>query len=107
MDMGNNQRKRGLFGNKSSNKGSSIGASTGKFIDMSLQKVFSGIIILLVVFALLWVLLGGINQRKFVEAVFTGARSIGEKITKQVTPDKVDVNKDGVYIRPNGGGTNE
>lgn len=52
--------------------------------------------ILLVIF----VLTGGINQRKFLEGVYELSQKIGINLGNKVSTDNIEINEDGVYIKP-------
>ena len=55
----------------------------------------------LVVLLILFILFGGINQRKFFETATKWSKTIGTKISQVFNPDKnIIVNDDGVYVDP-------
>ena len=49
---------------------------------------------------ILFVLLGGINQRKFIETVYRISQRWGETISQWFNPDSIVVNNDGIYLDP-------
>lgn len=59
-----------------------------------------GIVIGVVI--VLFVLLGGINQRSFIETMMNFAHTVGDKFTSWIDKGDIDVNSDGVYIVPAG-----
>lgn len=54
---------------------------------------------LIVVLLILFILLGGINQRKTWEAAKRLGANVGQTVASWFNPDSVDVNDDGVYIK--------
>lgn len=64
------------------------------------ELITVGIVILLILF----ILFGGINQRKFVKTASEWSQTIGQKVQQILNPDDVMVTDDGVYVDPNGDG---
>lgn len=52
---------------------------------------------------ILFILLGGINQRKFFETMKNIGVNIGEKVASWIHPDDIQVEDDGIYLRPGSG----
>ena len=75
----------------------SIGEETG-------QAVFKAVMVIIGVGLVLFVLLGGINQRKFLESIFRIGSNIGEKTEKVTSPDIIDITDDGIYLNPDKAG---
>ena len=64
-----------------------------------------GIITVVVVGALiLFILFGGINQRKAWETMKEWGETIGQKVSEWINPDQVIFTDDGVYVDPDGDG---
>lgn len=59
---------------------------------------------IIVIALILFILFGGINQRKFVETMGRWSKTIGEKFQQIVHPDQVIINDDGVYYDVDGDG---
>ena len=57
-----------------------------------------------IVALILFILFGGINQRKFVETMGRWSKTIGQKFQQIVHPDNVIINDDGVYYDVDGDG---
>lgn len=87
-----------IFGKKSSGN-SSTGSSSKGSSQFSFSSLLFTIISILVI---AYVLMGGINQRKFVKGVFDMAKTIGLTLSGQSENalDMIEVNEDGVYIKP-------
>lgn len=66
--------------------------------------IFDLIGAVVVVGLILFILFGGINQRRFVETMDKWAQTIGYKFQQIVHPDQVIVNDDGVYYDVDGDG---
>ena len=58
----------------------------------------------LIVILILFILFGGINQRKFVETMGQWSQTIGEKFQQIFHPDQVIIDDDGVYYDVDGDG---
>ena len=82
--------------NEQKNSGS-IGEETG-------QAVFKVILTIIGVGLVLFILLGGINQRKFLESIFQIGSNIGEKTENITSPDIIDITDDGIYLNPDKAG---
>ena len=62
-----------------------------------LWKFLTGIgVVLLIAF----ILLGGINQRKFINTMGKWSQTIGEKLSGFIHPEKLEVTEDGIYYNP-------
>lgn len=83
-----------IFGNKG--KMSSGGGSGGRGIG-GLADIIVSIVVFL---AILFVLMGGINQRKFIESTFKLGEDIGKTVSGWFGADNIEINEDGVYIKP-------
>ena len=59
---------------------------------------------IVVVALILFILFGGINQRKFVETMGKWSKVIGYKFQQIVHPDQVIINDDGIYYDVDGDG---
>lgn len=66
--------------------------------------IFDLVAAAVVVGLILFILFGGINQRKFVETMGRWSQTIGEKFQQIVHPDQVIINDDGVYYDVDGDG---
>lgn len=69
------------------------------------NDLWKAIGILLAVGVLLFVLMGGINQRKAVEWFMEFGRRIGDTVDSWFNPDDIVVNDDGIYYKPGSGGS--
>lgn len=58
--------------------------------------------IIIGILLVLFILLGGINQRAFVETMMNFAKTVGDKFTSWVDKGDVDITSDGIYIKPAG-----
>ena len=58
--------------------------------------------VILIIVLILFIFLGGINQRKTIQWFKDFGANIGNTISKWFNPDKVEVNGDGIYYRPDG-----
>ena len=66
-------------------------------------KDLGGLIAGLILAALVaFILLGGINQRAFVETMFKWSEVVGHKVSSWFESGGVEVTEDGVYLNPNG-----
>lgn len=66
-------------------------------------KDLGGLIAGLIVAALVaFILLGGINQRAFVETMFKWSEVVGHKVSSWFESGGIEVTEDGVYLNPNG-----
>ena len=83
---------------KNKDGGGSSGGGTGKLSD----NVWTLCITILVILLILFVFLGGINQRKAIEWVKDFSENIGKTVSGWFNPDNIEVNEDGVYYRPDG-----
>lgn len=70
------------------------------------EAAYQFIVSILIFFVILFVLFGGINQRKFVEAVGRMGNTISEFVGKLINPEALNVTDDGVYIDPDKLGDN-
>lgn len=61
------------------------------------SSLITGLIVALII---IFVLLGGINQRKTWEAAQRLGSNIGHTISSWFSADDIEVNDDGVYIKP-------
>ena len=62
-------------------------------------SLFAGIFAVLLI---AFILMGGINQRKFAQTMDKWSTNIGNKVSEWIKPDsKVIVNDDGIYVDPN------
>lgn len=61
--------------------------------------IIAGIILALLI---AFILLGGINQRGFVEAIFQWSDTVGHKISQWIEDSGIEVTDDGIYVNPNG-----
>lgn len=68
------------------------------------NDLWKAIGIVLAVGVLLFVFMGGINQRKAIEWVMEFSRRIGDTVSSWFNPEDVVVNDDGVYYIPGSGG---
>lgn len=68
------------------------------------NDLWKAIGIVLAIGVLLFVFMGGINQRKAIEWVMEFSRRIGDTVSSWFNPDDVVVNDDGVYYIPGSGG---
>lgn len=66
------------------------------------QDAWKAVGIIIAVLVVLFVLLGGINQRAFLDTMINFATNIGDKFTSWVDKGDIEVNSDGIYIRPAG-----
>ena len=78
---------------KNKQNSGSIGEETG-------QAVFKVVLVIIGVGLVLFILLGGINQRKFLESIFRIGSNIGEKTENITSPDIIDITDDGIYLNP-------
>ena len=62
----------------------------------SVGLVVVGILLILFIF------LGGINQRKAITWIVDFSQNIGHKVSSWFNPDNIEINDDGVYYRPDG-----
>ena len=88
------------WGAKKSERSSGGGSGGGKGVNT--DGLFGAIITVLIIAAILFVFLGGINQRKAVEWLFNFAQNIGNTVSSWFNPENIDVTDDGVYYRPDG-----
>lgn len=70
------------------------------------EALYSFIISVLLFFVALFVLFGGINQRKFLIAVQNMGTTISEFVGHMIKPDSINITDDGVYIDPDKLGEN-
>ena len=84
--------------NKDGGGSSGSGGGTGKLSD----SVWTLCITILAILLILFVFLGGINQRKAIEWVKDFSENIGKTVSGWFNPDNIEVNEDGVYYRPDG-----
>ena len=66
------------------------------------EDIFKLVGVLLAVGVILFILLGGINQRKAWEAMKKWANNVGRTVAGWFSKGDIEVNDDGVYWRPNG-----
>lgn len=66
------------------------------------DAIWSVGIVVVGILLLLFIFLGGINQRKAINWFFDFSHNVGHKISSWFDPDKVEVSDDGVYYRPDG-----
>ena len=64
--------------------------------------LWGAIITVIIILAIAFVFLGGVNQRKVVEWFFDFSHNIGSTFQSWFNPDNIDVTDDGVYYRPDG-----
>lgn len=69
---------------------------------LNTEGLWSAIITVIIILAIAFVFLGGVNQRKVIEWFFDFSSNIGEKFQEWFNPDNIDVTDDGVYYRPDG-----
>ena len=67
----------------------------------SIWELVGGIAVVLLV---IFILLGGINQKAFIETASEWAQTIGQKFQEVIHPDQVLVEDDGVYYDLDGDG---
>lgn len=75
------------------------GSGGGKLNTDGLFSFIAGTILVLLI---IFVLLGGVNQKKAITWIFTFAQNIGHTVSDWFNPDNIDITDDGVYYRPDG-----
>lgn len=86
-----------IFGKgKGSGVGSSGSGSGSGFSDKFFYVLGSVLGILLVLF----ILMGGVNQRKFIEAVQRVSWNVSKTVGEWMQGPNIEVNDDGVYLKP-------
>lgn len=88
------------WSSKKSKDGTGRGGGAGGKLNTEGLFGFIGAIILVLI--ILFVLLGGVNQKKVVTWIFDFAHNVGYKVSSWFDPDKIDITDDGVYYRPDG-----
>ena len=88
------------WGAKKGERSSGGGSGGGKGVNT--DGLFGAIVTILIIAAILFVFLGGINQRKAVDWLFNFAQNIGNTVSSWFNPENIDVTDDGVYYRPDG-----
>jgi hypothetical protein len=73
-------------------------AGDGKIAD----SVWTFVLTIFVIALILFIFLGGINQRKTIGWFYDFSKNVGEKFTEWFKPENIEVNDDGVYYRPDG-----
>ena len=66
-------------------------------VSSDLWKLIGSIIAILLFF---FIIMGGVNQVKFIKATSDIANAIGKTIKNWITSGSVDVNNNGIYWRP-------
>lgn len=68
------------------------------------KSISSFIVGLIIAGLIAFVLLGGISQRGLVEWAFHWSDTVSQKVADWISGGGIEINDDGVYVRPNGNG---
>ena len=68
------------------------------------KSISSFIVGLIIAGLIAFVLLGGISQRGLVEWSFHWSETVSQKVADWISGGGIEINDDGVYVRPNGNG---
>lgn len=68
------------------------------------KSISSFIVGLIIAGLIAFVLLGGISQRGLVEWAFHWSETVSQKVADWISGGGIEINDDGVYVRPNGNG---
>lgn len=74
----------------------------GQGFDISFGWVVSGFVMVITTIIILMLAFGGINQRKLVNTTVEIINNIGDKIKKPFEKFELDLNDDGIYVKPKG-----
>ena len=68
------------------------------------KSISSFIVGLIIAGLIAFVLLGGISQKGLVEWAFHWSETVSQKVADWISGGGIEINDDGVYVRPNGNG---
>lgn len=68
------------------------------------KSISSFIVGLIIAGLIAFVLLGGISQRGLVEWAYHWSETVSQKVADWISGGGIEINDDGVYVRPNGNG---
>lgn len=88
------------WGAKKGERSSGGGGAGGKGVNT--DGLFGAIIAALIIAFIIFVFLGGINQKKTVQWFFDFSQNVGKTISSWFNPENIDVTDDGVYYRIDG-----